>query len=344
MSAAPHRVGVFEPDTEPNTDYSTQRAVPNYTDVQPRAEGINQGMNTETAERMVALVRQLPILDQTMERLLDMDYGRGDKRNALLDMARNDSGLCAEMLFLANSGCFAGPKGRAVETVEEAWERIDADPLRTLVASASVNEKVRRKFMDEALWSAYVVHTRAISLSCRILAELQGMAPAECQMYTVAGLMHDIGRVIIMIAADSRNASLMGTTPERMRQVVRDEDEAYGMNHCEVGELLYHRWRFSPIMREGILRHHTPLLADDFSRPGAVIFISHFVAMSDFTGEIIANMLGPRLLARLEMDKDRLEEAMRRYASAVRAEPGHPDESLPPKPAFTTRSPNSHEG
>ncbi len=269
----------------------------------------------ETAERVVALVQQLPIPDETVERLLGAGVGAPDPRAAILELAKSDSGLCAELLFLANSSCYAPPDGHAAESVEEAWERIDSEPLQMLVASAAVSETVRRRFMDEALWSGYVAHSRAISRSCRMLAELQGMPQSACEMYTVAGLMHDIGRVIMMIAADSRNASLMGSSPEQMRQVVHDEKEAFSLNHCEVGELLYRRWQFSPLLREGILRHHTPLLGDDFSHPGALIFISHFVTMSDFTGEAVATMLGPKLLARLGMDAKELAEAKRRYGA-----------------------------
>lgn len=72
-------------------------------------------------------------------------------------------------------------------------------------------------------------------------------------------------------------------------------------------------------MQEGIRRHHTPLLANDFSLPGALIFVSHFVTMSDFTGEIIANMLGPKLLDRLDMDASLLMEAQSRYESVTRS-------------------------
>lgn len=153
--------------------------------------------------------------------------------------------------------------------------------------------------------------------SCRILAELRGLSQSECETYTVAGLTHDIGRVIIMIAADCRNASLLGTSPELMSQIVHDENEAYGLNHCDVGELLFRKWRFSTVMQEGILRHHTPLLSDDFSRPSAIIFVSHFVTMSDFTGEIVARMLGPRLLERLDMEQSELAEAKRLYEATA---------------------------
>lgn len=135
-------------------------------------------------------------------------------------------------------------------------------------------------------------------------------------MYTIAGLTHDIGRIVIMIAADVRTAPLLGTTPERMKQIIHDEKEAYGLNHCEVGEFLFRKWNFSEVMQQGILRHHTPLLSDDFDLPGAIIFVSHLISMSDFTGEIIHHMLNEQLLEHLGLGLAELVEAKKLYEAS----------------------------
>jgi len=77
---------------------------------------------------------------------------------------------------------------------------------------------------------------------------------------------------------------------------------------------LSRKWRFPDSMRDGILRHHSPLIHTDFSYPGAVIFAAHFVTMSDFTGEIIAEMLGSKFLDRLEVNHRDLERAQHLFA------------------------------
>ena len=96
-----------------------------------------------------------------------------------------------------------------------------------------------------------------------------------------------------------------------MTRVINDEKAAMGMNHCEIGDRIFANWHFSSIMREGIARHHTPMLDQDLSFPGGVIFVSHFVTMSDFTGEIICRMLPPELLEFLGLTREHLDEALR---------------------------------
>ena len=51
--------------------------------------------------------------------------------------------------------------------------------------------------------------------------------------------MPNIGRAVIMVAGDPGAASLLGTTPDALARLVREEKAAYGMNHCEIGERLF---------------------------------------------------------------------------------------------------------
>jgi hypothetical protein len=94
-----------------------------------------------------------------------------------------------------------------------------------------------------------------------------------------------------------------------------------GMDHCAVGMEICNRWNFSPLLQQGVLRHHSPLIDDDFNLLGAVIFVAHFVTCSDFTGQMLSTMLPAELLDRLNLraadfEKARLEHLSRRTNGA----------------------------
>lgn len=277
----------------------------------------------ETAMEISKLVQRLPLLDKSVEKLLSPSAeAESVRRDELFQLVKEDSALCLELLMLANSPCYDGMYKVPAETVEEACARIDIEHLRMLVGTATILESVRQQFLNRRGWQEYVKHSQAISKSCRILAELKGLPEHMHATFGAAGLTHDIGRVVIMIATDSRQASLMGTLPEHMRQIVKDEEEAYGLNHCVVGYDLFNRWNFSPLLQEGILRHHTPLVGEDFSYPGAMIFVAHFISMSDFTGEIIARILGEHVLNFLGLTHSDLQNARELYDNLNNQETG----------------------
>jgi hypothetical protein len=68
-------------------------------------------------------------------------------------------------------------------------------------------------------------------------------------------------------------------------------------------------------MQEGVLRHHSPLIDGDFSYLGGMIFIIHFVTNSDFTGEMLCNMLPIELIDKLGLDSNDITKAREVYLS-----------------------------
>jgi HD-like signal output (HDOD) protein len=164
----------------------------------------------------------------------------------------------------------------------------------------------------------YFVHSRDISLCCRILAELCDIQAHEREMCAVAGLIHDIGRLIILVASSKTSVRLMGTSWDKMKLVARNEKEILGLNHCEVGMQLCHKWHFSRLLQDGVLRHHTPLIKKDLNYLGGLIFISHFISFSDFTGQIISTTLGQELLEALDLSEKKFLEAQQIYELRIR--------------------------
>ena len=164
----------------------------------------------------------------------------------------------------------------------------------------------------------HLAHAQDISLSCRILAEIAGLDEHTCSMYTVAGLIHDMGRLVMASASDRACASLLGTSWYELSHIVTEEREFLGLDHCAVGMEVTQKWNFSPILQEGILRHHSPVREGDcFSTPGAFIFLAHFVSVSDLTGDILARTFPPEVFEKLGLKPDDFNEARKLYDARV---------------------------
>jgi putative nucleotidyltransferase with HDIG domain len=77
----------------------------------------------------------------------------------------------------------------------------------------------------------------------------------------VAGLLHDLGTIII--------TSLHPETHEKMRRFSVEknilpgilESFSFGMNHADIGALIAQKWNFPEQLVEGIKYHHDPLSA-----------------------------------------------------------------------------------
>ena len=263
--------------------------------------------------QVVEFVHRLPPIPENINSLLSSAEENSSHKAKLIELAEQDPGLCADLLQLANTSYITSDN--KIETVAEAVEIVGYSPLIQHVGVWYAREVILKKFSSLEHLDDYFLHSQEISLGCRILSELSGVKQHGCEVLSVAGLIHDIGRLVILLVGNRTTARLMGTPWDEMKSVISDEKDIFGMDHCIIGQQVCKKWNFSPYMQEGVLRHHSPLINHDFSYLGGMIFITHFVTCSDFTGEMLRNALPAELYDRLGLDPDDIEKAREKYIS-----------------------------
>jgi len=273
----------------------------------------------ESGKRLEILVAEL--IDRLPPMPVNIDYllhEVGDDflhKNELIEIVKHDPGLCVDLLHIAND--LYGIANERIETVEKAVEEAGVFPLIQVVGILYSQNIIKREFSSIQHIDEYFKHSLDISLGCRVLSEVNGLKEYSREVLATAGLIHDIGRLIIILASNQTTAHLLGTPWNKMKTIVHEEREILGMDHCIVGEQICKKWSFSLYMQEGILRHHTPLIEDDFSYLGAMIFLAHFVTNSDFTGEMLSRVLPIELCERLDFDINDFETARNEYKSRL---------------------------
>jgi len=263
------------------------------------------------AKKVAGLIKILPPMPENISRLMKAEAKPHEGQKQVLTMIASDPGLCTDLLHLACDFCKG--TGRTVDTIDDAVKYIGTGPLVHLIAVSYTNKIIRKELSQLKYLEDYFEHSQDISLCCRILADICEIPAHEREMCAVAGLIHDIGRLIIMVASNKTSVRLVGTSWDKMKSVVGDETKILGLNHCDVGMQLCRKWNFSKIFQDGILRHHTPLIENDFNYLGGLIFLAHFVSFSDFTGDIISTVLGKELLDALEITPKQFIEAQQIY-------------------------------
>ena len=261
--------------------------------------------------QVVELVHSLPPMPQHVDSLLRCAAEGRYTQETLVDLAGQDPGLCAELLHLANT-C-GKTRSRRIETVAEAVGSVGYETVVQLVGVWYVKGIIQDQFSSLQHLDEYFQHSQDISLGCGILCEVSGLEQYNRDVLSVAGLIHDIGRLVMLLASDRTGAHLIGTPWDKMASMVHDERELLGMDHCIVGEQICRKWSFAPYMQEGVLRHHSPLIEDDLSYLGGIIFMTHFVTCSDFTGEMLSRVLPVELCDGLGLGPDDIQKAREQY-------------------------------
>jgi len=269
----------------------------------------------ELSDRITQLVESLPLFPTDIDRLLSAAVKPSEDGTELLRLIESDPKLRDELLNLARS--YFGT-AEDFQTIEDAVSLVGIQPLVQLIGISYARHVIQDEFASLKYLNEYVDHSEEISIGCRILAEMSDLPRDECEVYALAGLIHDVGRLTILVASDKAGAHVLGTLWDKMSLVVQEEKETLGTNHCEVGMRICQKWNLSPVIQEGVLRHHTPLVDSDFNFVGGLIFISHFLSASDPSGDIISTAFPSELLTRLNLNNSDFDKAKNIYKSRTR--------------------------
>jgi putative nucleotidyltransferase with HDIG domain len=203
----------------------------------------------------------------------------GNPRSSLRDIAAvviHDPGLSALLLKLANSA-FYGFSGR-VDTIERAVGLLGAAEVHSLAAGAAVSTLFRDNPYPELLdIPRFWTHSVACAIVSRFLAQRSGRDNPE--RFFLAGLLHDIGKVLLAVAEPEMTAMALDMARRDNLPGPRAEKNVFAFDHAELGGRVIAKWRFPEILALTVAGHHDPRLFSDAPDP-ALIHVADMVALA----------------------------------------------------------------
>ena len=242
-------------------------------------------MKRKKIEKLIEEMEDLPTLPSVaisiMNTLLDDDSSAQD----VAEIVEADHSLTTKVLMIANSAFFGIP--REVSTVRQAIVSLGFNRLKSVVLSLTVMDTVDAMAEGSGLNpQTFWEH----SLMCAICAEdLAAKLNAEfAEEIFVAGLLHDIGKLVLSRHAPEAFGQVTETIEKRGVGSVEAERSVLDMDHTQVGEYLMDQWQFPSRLRESVGMHHDPPVKkidrDVTGRMAAVICLADILAKSRVTG------------------------------------------------------------
>ena len=181
----------------------------------------------------------VPSLPIVIQRLLALPESGADLRD-FVELVAADQGLASRVLRLVNSAFYSlrTPLG----SLPHAASILGVKTLRSMALGISVMDIFRGScegFDPTRFWR----HAIAVASCSRAVASRVLDDGAEEPMY-VAGLLHDIGVVLLAQYAPRDYPLALRLACDEHRQLAAVEKQLFGMDHCEVGSSLATRWRF----------------------------------------------------------------------------------------------------
>lgn len=193
-------------------------------------------------------------MPQALLQLLDFCQREGANLGDLAAIVARDAGMAARIFALASAVAFHGRQPPA--TVEHCLQRLGMSMIKTVVINESVMQvcgafAAGRDLDLRDFWR----HSLRCALIARGLAAAMAY-PSPEEAY-LGGLLHDIGRLAMVAAAPDGYTQAFHTVADDERLCTFEQD-AFALNHAEVGAWLVEKWQLDSFLGDSILYHHEP--------------------------------------------------------------------------------------
>ncbi len=196
-----------------------------------------------------AAVPSGPMLPAARAGALSMMQDDNVRMDDLASLIRADPGLTLVLLRAANSA--ASASRRRIEDTRDALVRIGLQATKRVVAAAVVGEAFQNLdecgIDEDAFW--------AHSLACAVICESSITTPRLRPVAFSAGLLHDVGRLVL----GASMPEVYGSLAERARvepMVLGAEAAVFGEDHAKAGGRLLTLWGVSDEIAATVSRHH----------------------------------------------------------------------------------------
>ena len=163
-----------------------------------------------------------------------------------------DAAVCAKVLQLVNSAYFG--LGQKIVSVRAAVTYLGVEVIKSLVLGSS-------SFSDKAISEVKGFSPQRLqhhSMLTALLAKKIVSSPQLADAAFTAGLLHDIGALVLLHAAPPDYVRALDRAKQLGGDTASAEREIFGVTHAEVGAYLLGLWGIPFPIVEAVAFHHRP--------------------------------------------------------------------------------------
>jgi HD-like signal output (HDOD) protein len=220
------------------------------------AFSMRDSMSKGNVKAIVTRLRSIPSLPDLYNQLTSALSSPSTSLAQLENIIGRDMGMTAKILQLANSA-FIGLRNE-VWSLKQAIGLIGTETIRTLVISVHMFSQFERTTIAKSYLSSLWDHSVQVASLARQIATVENQPTDVREQSFTAGLLHDIGRAILLSELPVDYLALLRQTGTSTKQILQFESAEFGCTHCQIGAYLLSIWGMPPALVQAVSLHHQP--------------------------------------------------------------------------------------
>ncbi len=227
------------------------------------------------AQKIAAAIKSFPGMPGTAVKLLGLIDDPAMRVSQIEGILRQDPGLTANVLRLANSAYFGIPS--KIGSIRQAIILLGLKRLIQMVIAACVSAIMDKPvpgydLPPGELWR----HSIAVSVAAEGLVKELKVEAAE-EIFTAA-LLHDVGKLVLGDFVKDDFSKIERSLSQGMSFEVA-ETMALGTNHAEVGAQILTRWSLPSEIVNAVQWHHQPDTAEQTNTMLDIVHVANFMSI-----------------------------------------------------------------
>lgn len=210
-------------------------------------------------QRLVSSVHHLPSLPSLYQELEASMQAADSTAEKAAKIIAKDPAMVTNLLHVVNSAYFN--LRRTIASPAHAVALLGLGTVKSLVLSLKVFEQTHRdpalKPLIEQLWQ----HGILVARVAKALASHEGLGTLRIEQAFLAGLLHDLGRLVLAVNLPDEYARWEQCVKQGNHAPLQAEQQVFGATHAEVGAYLLSVWGLTESIVEAVAFHHVPMEA-----------------------------------------------------------------------------------
>ncbi|GAB7140727.1 hypothetical protein RsTz2092_06790 [Deferribacterales bacterium RsTz2092] len=192
--------------------------------------------------KILAKTENVPMLPVIVNKIIAMSKDKNVPMSAVTEQVKMDQGISSKVVRMVNSPFFM--LREHVSSIDKAIVLVGGEAVKNIALATATNSYYNKPFkMYDTTGTALWAHAYMVAVLCEMLAREAGADP---DMYFLAGLFHDIGKIVLV---------------EFLVQIVHDAQEERAqikLDHAEVAGMIAERWQLAGELVQALKMHHDP--------------------------------------------------------------------------------------
>lgn len=212
-----------------------------------------RSLNEPAVLKRILREPRLSAIPPVLHHVLSLTRNNTSSFDEIAGAVHNDQSLALRVMKVANSSFYGREK--PVQTLAEAMQVIGLAELQNVVAAILAIEHFGSTSPSGIIPQRFWEHSLATALAAQLIAQEIAAEPRDTEPLFLAGLLHDIGRVLLDAMFPEEYKWVLESAAERRVDLEVPEREVFGLSHADVTREFLTHWKLPRPVIEAAALH-----------------------------------------------------------------------------------------